>query len=620
MTKFTSTGRSEDNRNFRTRSARTRLRILLAATTVTVAILGISLASLASSASQIKSELVEAAALLPLIKEELSANNVESARSFAAEFGAHTKRARELSNSPLWTLASVAPAVGANFAAVSEIARTADDVAVLGLTPMLDVLGSWDWNEVVPVESGANLASIETAAPKIASAAQAVRISAERLSSIDEGVLLPQVAEPLVKSREQLDSVSGTLATAADASRLITEMLGASEPRHYLLMIQNNAETRASGGIPGALAVLNFDDGKLSLGAQSSASELGIMSPALPVNPEQTQIYSTRLGKYMQDVNLTPDFPTAASTAQAIWEKSMSQRVDGVVSVDPVVLSYILESTGPIQLSGSNLATVEGSGLPRELTRDNVVRTLLSDVYAKIEQPKLQDAYFAGVAQDIFSALASGKGEARGLLDGLTRGTQEGRVLLWSAHASEQSAIAKYPLSGSITGPSVPPSQFGVYFNDGTGAKMDFYVKRTVQLIRECPAEGYELTRVRITSTNTAPGDAASTLPAYVTGGGVFGVEAGTVQTNIIAYGPAQANVESATVDGLKTPFAPHLHANRPVGIVAQQLAPQETRVTEFTFGKIVQRTQPNLVVTPSIQDVKDVVLPTESAACEVGR
>jgi hypothetical protein len=146
---------------------------------------------------------------------------------------------------------------------------------------------------------------------------------------------------------------------------------------------------------------------------------------------------------------------------------------------------------------------------------------------------------------------------------------------------------------------------------------MDYYVKRTVQLVKECPVDGYEQTTVRIKSTNTAPSDAATSLPRYVTGGGAFGVPPGTVQTNVVSYGPAQANVESATVDGQKAPVAPYLHANRPVGVVAQQLAPGESKTVEFTFAKIVQHTEPNVVVTPTAQHVKDVILPTENASCD---
>jgi hypothetical protein len=428
------------------------------------------------------------------------------------------------------------------------------------------------------------------------------------------------VAEPLVRTREQLQAVTGALDAAANASEIVPGMLGAGGQRNYLLMIQNNAEARATGGIPGALAVLTLDNGKLTLGAQSSAGDVGVMSPTLPVDTEQQQIYSGRLGKYMQDVNLTPDFPTAASTAQAMWEKKTGQRVDGVISLDPVVLGYVLDATGPVNISSPELNAIAGGRLPTELNGKNVVPTLLSDVYAKIASPQHQDIYFAAAAKEIFGALSSGKGDAKGLIEGITRGTAEGRVLVWSGISDEQAVIAKYPLSGSIAGPSVSPAQFGVYFNDGTGAKMDYYVKRTVQLVQECTGDDYGQVKVRITSTNTAPADAATSLPAYVTGGGVFGVPPGTIQTNVIAYGPVQANVETANVDGKKVSFAANRHANRPVGTVTVAVGPGQSSTVEMTFGKIVQHAEPNLVVTPTVQAVKDVILATQPAVCVPGK
>ena len=187
-----------------------------------------------------------------------------------------------------------------------------------------------------------------------------------------------------------------------------------------------------------------FDKGKLTLGAQSSAGEVGVMAPPLSVDAEQQEIYSTRLGTYMQDVNLTPDFPTAASTAQAMWEKKTGQRVDGVISLDPVALGYILDATGPVTVTDPELVAIAKGGLPTELSGKNVVRTLLSDVYAKIEQPSLQDAYFAGVAKEIFGALSSGQGDAKSLIAGMTKGAAAGRVLVWSGDADEQTVIAKY--------------------------------------------------------------------------------------------------------------------------------------------------------------------------------
>lgn len=611
------TGRAKGQKasNSRKSAARRTARIVIPV--AIVAGLALSWAAwLGNRASLISEELDAATQLAERLKSEIPMSSPGSTRETVNEMREHTIAARKAAGEPLWTLAAGVPWVGPNFSAVTEIAGAADDVVGLGLDPLIDVYGSLDWGSLLPSSSGTDLGPLKSAAPTVTSAAYAVRASSDRLAQIDTSRLFPQVSEPLTRATDQLGQITGTLDAAADASTLAPAMLGADGPRSYLLMIQNNAESRASGGIPGALAVLTVDNGKLSLGEQGSAGDVGIMSPTVGVDPEQQQIYSGRLGKFMQDVNLTPDFPTAATSAQAMWERKFGKSVDGVISIDPIALGYILDATGPVEIDHPEFSAVLNSGLPNELNGKNVVQTLLSDVYAKIEQPKLQDAYFAAVAQKIFAALSDGQTDEKGLIEGITRGTAEGRILVWSAQRSEQAVIASYPLSGSIAGPSVPAAQFGVYFNDGTGAKMDYYVRRTVQLVKECAKDGYEQITVRVTSTNTAPSDAASSLPPYVTGAGNFGIPAGAVQTNIVAYGPVQANVETVQVDGAKTEFAPYLHSSRPVGVLAVRLAPGESRTIDFTFGKIVQHTEPNLVVTPSVQDVKDVILPTQIAQC----
>lgn len=602
------------SRQSKVRRGQKRRLLLIAALLLATLIVGVAF-WLGNKANIVRTELEAAADQIPVLKEDLASDKAQDAADTVVRLRSHTAAARDAVADPLWTLASALPALGANFSTVAEVARTADDVSTLGVAPLVNVFGTLNWDSLMPSGTRTNLEPIQTASPSVVSAAHAVRASAERLDGIDVNGLLPQVAEPLARAREQLKAVTGALDASASASQIAPSMLGAQGPRNYLLMIQNNAEVRASGGIPGALAVLTVDQGKLALGQQSSAGDVGIMQPTISIDAEQRQIYSGRLGKYMQDVNLTPDFPTAAATAKAMWERSKGQRVDGVISMDPVALSYLLEATGPIKINDPEIG-VAARDLPVELTGKNVVPTLLSDVYAKIEQPKLQDAYFARVAQEIFATLSNGGGDAKALVASMTRGTAEGRVLVWSSKENEQAVIGKYPVSGSISGPSVSPAQFGVYFNDGTGAKMDYYVKRSVQLINECTGNDYGKVRVRITSTNTAPADAATSLPAYVTGAGAFGVPAGTVQTNIVAYGPVQSIVQTAMVDGKSADFAPHLHSNRPVGTVTTTLAPGQSSTVELTFGKIVQNTEPNLVVTPTVQPVKDVVLPTEKAQC----
>ncbi|KRE47750.1 hypothetical protein ASG92_10045 [Arthrobacter sp. Soil736] len=582
------------------------------------ALVGLAIASaawLGFKASTISTELNAVNQLVPQLRDNVLQDNATAATNTVRDLQAHTATAREAAADPLWTMAEALPWLGANFQATREVATSADDVVQLGAAPLISVFKTLEWKSLLPHGKGMDLAPLAAAEPKLTSAAHAVRQSSDRLNAVNADALMPQIATPLVRAREQLGLLRDGLDAAAGAASILPRMMGEKAPHRYLLLIQNNAELRATGGIPGALAVLTVDKGKLSLGSQTSATAMGAFSPVMSVDADQSLIYSTRLGKFMQDVNLTPDFPTAAKTAQAMWERKTGEQLDGVISIDPVALSYILGATGPVTISEPLLQGIAGD-LPLELTAKNVVPTLLSDVYSTIADPDMQDEYFAGVAQEVFSKISAGSGDTKKLIDGLTRGASERRILMWSAKADEEAVISQYPLGGAITGASISPAQFGVYFNDGTGAKMDYHVKRTVQLVEECPANGYAEVKVRIVSTNTAPKDAATSLPEYVTGGGAFGVPAGSVQTNVIAYGPVQSNVETAFVAGKKTGFASHRHGGRPVGSATIRLAPGQSTVVEFTFGKIVQHTEPQLAVTPTVQALKDMVLDTIPPKC----
>ena len=601
------------------RSKRTlRQKLLLAGIWSAVAVLLVlaCTAWIGYKATSIKSDLQNATALLPTLKDQIQDNDAEAAQRSVDSLVQLTGSARDSANDPLWKAASTLPWIGPNLQAANEVATSADDVARLGAAPLISAFQSLNWQRLTPGADGMDLAPLQSAAPKVQAAARAVSESAQRLDEINTNELLPQVSGPLIDAREQLSSLEQNLNTAADAAWLAPNMLGADGPRRYLLLMQNNAESRATGGIPGALAVLNVDRGKLSLESQTSATALGAFLPPVAIDSEQSSIYTARVGKFMQDVNLTPDFATSASTAQAMWEKSSGERLDGVLSLDPVALSFILDATGPVEITDPAVQQI-GKDLPVQLTGKNVVKTLLSDAYAKIDKPELQDVYFAGAAKEIFAGLSSEGADSKRLLEALQKGVEERRILIWSADADEQKAIARYSLSGMISGPAISPAQFGVYFNDGTGAKMDFWVKRTVQVAKDCTRDGYREITVRVTSTNTAPADAATSLPAYVTGGGIFGVPAGTVQTNVVAYGPVQANIDTVVKDGVKTPFAAQRHSQRGVATSTISLAPGESTTLEFNFGHIVQHAQPEIAVTPTTQPVNEVIQAPIMAPCE---
>ncbi|WP_258062369.1 DUF4012 domain-containing protein [Arthrobacter sp. B0490] len=564
-----------------------------------------------------RSNLESSMALLPELQAAVNSRDASGASATTAQIQEYTAAARTAGADPLWKAAALVPFVGQNFSAVTEVTVSADDVISRAVTPIVDSFATLDWDSLSPTDGRIDTAPLADVSPTLSAAANTVNLSFGRLEGIDRSELLPQIAGPLKKAVDALDEVRGPITSASRASELLPSMLGADGPRNYLVLVQNSAEVRATGGISGALAVLTVEDGRISLTDQGSASEMGRFTPPLPMDPEQERIYSYRMGTFMQSVNLTPDFPSAASTAQQMWEqRNPGSIINGVIALDPVVLANILSATGPVELGAIGDPAVDAllanTQLPTALDSTNVVPTLLSDVYAQIEEPAVQDAYFAAVAAKVFGALTNIQGDGTQLVDALVTSGEQGRLHLWSASTDEQDLLAQTDLAGAALGPAVGGAAFGVYFNDGTGAKMDYYVRRTVQLVKSCPGDGYSLYTVRVTLTNTAPADAATSLPEYVTGAGAFGVDPGRVKTNTVSYGPAQSRLQQARLDGAEAPIGSFAHGNRPVGILTTELGPGETVTLEMDFSKVVQETEPVVDITPTVQDPSDVLLPAQ--------
>lgn len=598
--------------------SRRRRKIALRAITTCFIVIVIGIAAVAwltHRANEMRSELTAAGSLFPKFKADLLAQEDTAARETLTRIAAHTGAAREAASDPIWKAASTLPWIGPNFSATSEVAQSADDVVLRAAKPLLAISKSLQWSSLFPGNGSIDAVSLAEASPSIISAANTVELTHDRLADIDETRLLPVVAQQLSTTVDTLDDLRRDFSLAGDVSGILPGMLGTESAKNYLILVQNSAEIRATGGLPGALAVLTVDKGTLKLTAQSTGSAMGKFAPPIDVDVDQTDIFTSRLGTYIGDVNLTPDFPTAALSAKKMWEARHAQKIHGVIALDPVVLAHLLKASGPIELPAEAIPQ-DAHGLPRLLTGDNVVQTLLSDVYQQIESNDSQDSYFASVSREIFHGLTTGKASGEKLMKAFAASTRENRIFVWSSDFAEQKVLETTPVGGSTSGSHPGGATFGTYFNDGTGAKMDFHIRRTVQLVKECMNGEYGKMRIRVTLHNTAAVDAGSVLPKAVTGGGRFGVPAGTVQTNIVVYGPAQAQLDSAFHDGAKTSFGAQIDGERPVGTVTARLKPGEKATVEFLFAKIVQHDEPRLYVTPTVQPVQDVIVPLTVTQC----
>ena len=493
------------------------------------------------------------------------------ARTTLVALQKQTRAARAETGDPGWRAAGTLPGPGDNLAAVRTVAVTLDDLAHDGLPALLDTASSMDLSSLAPRNGRIDVTRIQRARPRIDAAATALRLARDRIQAIPADDLLPQVRSGIEQLRQGLRHAVAVTGTGARAAALLPPMLGAGGPRTYLVLVQNLAEARATGGMPGAYLVVEADHGAVRIVDQGTAA-LGLQifdRPVLPLDPAMRALYTDRLGRYPANVNLTPHFPTSGALAREMYRLRTGRTVDAVVATDPVALSYLLAATGPV-------AMPTGAAL----TAGNAVHALLSAVYT-MPSAAAQDAYFATAARAVFETLTKRSGNVNGLIAQLARAAGERRILVWSADPAEEKLIGGTTLEGALPITDGIRPTVGVFLNDAGGSKMSYYLTHAAELTpADCRPDGSRTLRLRVTLGSTAP---TTGLTRDVTGLALSG-NPYTVRTNVSVFSPTGGTVADARLDGAQAPLATGTERRRSVAIVTVDLAPGATRTLDVTL------------------------------------
>ena len=568
----------------------------LALVALVVIVVGVVLARQAATA---KTALNDAADQAKTLQQQITDGDTTGATTTLAALQQSTSTARANTDGPLWGSLSKLPFVGGSVDAVQIISTSLDDIAQRGIPPVVKVSSSLDADVFKPKNGRFNLATLQTLAPSVTTASDVLTVNRNKILDIDTDDLIGPLKAPAADLTDKITSAQSAASSAAQAMRLAPQMLGIDSKRTYLLIFQNNAEVRSTGGLPGAFAILKADKGKLTFTKQGSANTdiPQYADPFVKLTQDERNVYGQLMAKDFRDINFTPDFPRTASIARAMVDDKLGTKVDGVLSIDPVALSFLLRGTGPIKAADNTT-----------LSSDNAVDILLNDVYARYPNPVVQDAFFADSAKRIFDAVTAGVGDSRTVLEQLTKATNERRVLLWSARKSEQAELAPTKISGAFpTGRTAHP-QVGVYLNDSTASKMQYYldVDVSARSVR-CSSAGAQTIQLTTTYTSTAPAD-ASELPSYITGNGLSGPR-GNMVLDTRTFAPEGGRFVSFTLNSKFRPNNGVTFEGRPVNFAAFSLKPgaKVTVAATMVTGKN-QRGDVVLSRTPGIQSTPNGV------------
>jgi len=517
-----------------------------------------------------RDELNTAAAQVHVLQGQVVKGDRKAAAATLKSMQSYAAAASSSTHGPHWTAVGVLPWIGPNVTAAQTVSEVIDGLATEALPTLMDATSLVDPTTLAPVKGRVNLAPLAKAAPEVTAANAEVQSAVKRLDAISPDGLLAALAAPLADLRTQVDKVALTTATADRAVRLLPPMLGAEGPREYLLLVQNNSEQRATGGVPTLIRLRAVDGAVTVVETRSSGGNLsGLPKPVLPLTKEELALFGDGLGIYMADVTFTPDFPRSGQLARAIWRQQVGGDLDGVLSIDPGALANVLGATGPVKLSDG-----------QELTSKNAAQVLMNSVYLKIIDNAKQDEFFSAAAGSVFHAVMGGQGEPAGTVDALAQSAREGRLMVWSAHKDEQALLSGTVLSGELVGVQGKSPVIGVYLNDGTAAKVGYYLRTDViASSTQCRADGSQAVNVKVSLTSTAPANAAS-LPPYIASGNA--VPKGEVRTNVLLYAPSGGRVDSVRVTGAEQGVFSQTHDGLAVVGKTVQLKPGQTVTLDY--------------------------------------
>jgi len=428
-------------------------------------------------AGVVRTDLLGAQTKLSFVPQIVANRDIAGLNQVSGEVLQMTERADAGSAGPLWDLASSIPLVKDNTQAVQELTAMTRDLTGRALPPTVALLSASDFSSLAVEGGGINLEPFrqaEGALPEITSAFTDAKVITD---GIDRTNLLPIVTEPLDQVAQIVDQAAPSLTLVQKYLPSLLAAAGGDGPKTYLVVFQNNAEIRATGGNPAASSVMVVDNGRIELKEQSDSMAFyaaGQAGRSVLDLPESTlALYPDTFTRYSQDYTFSPDFPTTARLFESLWNRTDGSQFDGVMSIDPVVLAHMLEVLGPVDLPSGE-----------QITSDNAVKLLLSDAYERYgdagDNGRSSDEFFATVSSTVFSRLAGGQWNPIAMFDQLTRSAQEQRINLWFTDEQAQALVTEVGLDGGLRSDNSASTQLGIYLNDFSIGKLEYHLNTDV--------------------------------------------------------------------------------------------------------------------------------------------
>lgn len=314
--------------------------------------------------------------------------------------------------------------------------------------------------------------------------------------------------------RSKITTLKTTVAGAAESLgqfqpivKLLPDLLGNPDTKKYLIMFQNDAELRATGGFLTAYATMKITKGKIESGISQDIYTLDAGFKRRVPAPDPIKKYLPLVYTWnLRDMNLSPDFKNSMDTFTGYMsEVPGAPDFDALIAIDTQVPVRILEVLGPIGVPGY------GGKFSAEIDPRCDCPQVIYELENIITRPtyEIREGRKSILGPLMNSMLANMMGSPKAkwaeFFNIFTESIKQKHLLMYFRDSNKQNAVEVLGAGGRIN--DYDGDYLHINDTNFAGAKSNMFVTQEVEQVVNIGEDGKISKKLTLTYKNPRPGD-----------------------------------------------------------------------------------------------------------------
>lgn len=310
---------------------------------------------------------------------------------------------------------------------------------------------------------------------------------------------------------------------------VMLKLLGDRDMHRYLILLQNDAEARPTGGFIGSIILMDIYKGHIVKNEFHDVYEFdGQLHENIPA-PEDIAKISNNWS--LRDANFSPDFAISAEKVAWFLQKEKGHSVDTVIAVNQHLVGDLFEITGPVKLEN----------LKSQLTKENYQSIISYIVESKLNGKNDPKGILREFIPDFQKKLLATNLHEK-LFTILASATAKKDILFYSRDDDVQELFKMLGIDGQVSRTTSDSDYLQVVNTSIGGNKSDAYIEQNIEHISDILPDGQVIDQLTITRKHLYTAENSKRLKKMLKS---FGFQAPTEMVeNILGKGTNKSSVK----------------------------------------------------------------------------